>query len=388
MNFDVVIVGGGLVGASLALAVRSVGLKIAVIEARPPQTLSGDVNWDSRVYAVNPGSAGFLESCGVWYKLDFTRVNRIEDMRIFGDDARSQLDFNAYDSSLRELAFIVESRQLQHVLWHAMRSESAIEAFTTTNCKALTFASGRAQLELDDGRMLTAGLVVGADGADSWVRAQTAIAVDVRPYRQAAVVANFATSIPHRDVAFQWFRRDGVLALLPLPGNRVSMVWSTNDEHSAQLMSLASGDLAAEVASASEGVLGGLNLITPAAAFPLRLQRVRQLVLPRLALVGDAAHNLHPLAGQGVNLGFRDARELARVLAQRGPQTDCGDYALLRRYERARWEDIFAMQSATDALQRLFNNDNPRLARLRNFGLRLTDRQRRLKNLLVQHAVR
>jgi 2-polyprenyl-6-methoxyphenol hydroxylase-like FAD-dependent oxidoreductase len=109
--------------------------------------------------------------------------------------------------------------------------------------------------------------------------------------------------------------------------------------------------------------------------------------MPRLALIGDAAHNLHPLAGQGVNLGFRDARELARVLTQRGPQTDCGDYALLRRYERARREDIAAMQSATDALQRLFNNDSPSLAKLRNFGLRLTDRHQRLKNLLVQHAV-
>jgi ubiquinone biosynthesis UbiH/UbiF/VisC/COQ6 family hydroxylase len=201
------------------------------------------------------------------------------------------------------------------------------------------------------------------------------------------VVANFATARPHRDVAFQWFRRDGVLALLPLPGDRVSMVWSTADEHAAQLMILAHEELEAQVGSASQGVLGDLSTITPAAAFPLRLQRVRQLVLPRLALVGDAAHNLHPLAGQGVNLGFRDARELARVLTQRGPQTDCGDYPLLRRYERARREDIATMQSVTDALKRLFNNDSPRLAKLRNFGLRLTDRQPRLKNLLVQHAV-
>lgn len=387
MDFDVVIVGGGLVGTSLALALKAAGLKLAMVEARLPQSLSDVADWDSRVYAISPGSAEFLASCGVWHGLDLARMNRVEEMRILGDDARSRLDFNAYDAGLRELAFIVENRQLQHALWRALEGESTIELVTPATCKALTFTAGAAQLELGDGRTLSAQLVVGADGADSWVRAQAAVAVEVRLYRQTAVVANFATARPHRDVAFQWFRRDGVLALLPLPGDRVSMVWSTADEHAAQLKSLAREELAAQVAGASQGVLGELNMITPAAAFPLRLQRVRQLVQPRLALVGDAAHNLHPLAGQGVNLGFRDARELARVLTQRGSQTDCGDYPLLRGYERARREDIAAMQSATDALQRLFNNDSPGLARLRNFGLRLIDRRPRLKNLLVQHAV-
>jgi 2-octaprenylphenol hydroxylase len=146
-------------------------------------------------------------------------------------------------------------------------------------------------------------------------------------------------------------------------------------------------DLAAQVAAATHGKFGDLQVITAAAAFPLRIQRVERLVLPRLALIGDAAHNVHPLAGQGVNLGFRDARELAQVLAGRGAQSDCGDFALLRRYERARKEDIATMQFTTDALQRLFNNDDARLAKLRNFGLRLVNRQSQLKNLLVRQAV-
>jgi len=387
MDFDVVIVGGGSVGASLALALKTTGLKLALLEARSPQPFTDDGGWDSRIYAISPGSAEFLSGCGAWDGLDLARMNRVEEMRILGDDARSRLDFSAYEAGLRELAFIVESRQLQHALWRALQKEPAVEIIKPAACKALTFTDDAAQLELVDGRTLSARLLVGADGADSWVRAQVAIPVDVRPYRQSAVVANFATSRPHRDVAFQWFRRDGVLALLPLPGDRVSMVWSTGDEHATQLMRLVREELAAQVAGASQDVLGELNMITPAAAFPLRLQRVRRLVLPRLVLVGDAAHNLHPLAGQGVNLGFRDARELARVLTQRGSQNDCGDYFLLRRYERARREDIAAMQSATDALQRLFNNESQGLARLRNFGLRLTDRQPWLKNLLVQHAV-
>ena len=153
------------------------------------------------------------------------------------------------------------------------------------------------------------------------------------------------------------------------------------------MLALTADELAAQVAAAAQNKFGDMSLITPAAAFPLRMQRVRRLVQPRLALIGDAAHNVHPLAGQGVNLGFRDARELAQVLAARGAQADCGDYHLLRRYERARREDIATMQFTTDTLQRLFNNDDQRLAKLRNLGLRLANRQPRLKNLLVRHAV-
>ncbi|MBI2226205.1 MAG: UbiH/UbiF family hydroxylase [Betaproteobacteria bacterium] len=387
MDFDVVVVGSGLVGASLALTLETAGLNLALIEAQPPQPGAGAADWDSRVYAISPGSAAFLERCGVWQELDMTRVSRVEAMCVFGDDGRSELDFSAYDAGLRELAFIVENRELQRVMWEALKRAQHVAVMAPAACRALTFEAQAAQLELGDSRVLCPRLVVGADGADSWVRAQTAIAVEMRRYHQTAVVANFAITRPHRGTAYQWFRHDGVLALLPLPGERVSMVWSTRDEDAARLLELASEELVAQVAAASHGAVGDLQLITPAAAFPLRLQRVRQLVLPRLALVGDAAHNVHPLAGQGVNLGFRDARELAQVLMERGSQTDCGDYRLLRRYERARREDIVAMQFATDSLQRLFNNEITWLASLRNCGLRLMNRQAQLKNLLVQHAV-
>ncbi len=387
MDFDVVVVGSGLVGASFALALEAAGLNLALIESQPPRAGAGAADWDSRVYAISPGSAAFLERCGVWQALDMTRVSRVEAMRVFGDDGRSKLDFSAYDAGLRELAFIVENRELQRVLWEALQRAQHVAVMAPAACKALAFETQAAQLELSDGRVLCPRLMVGADGADSWVRAQTAIAVETRPYHQTAVVANFAITRPHRGIAYQWFRHDGVLALLPLPGERVSMVWSTLEDHAARLLDLGREEFAAEVAAASLGAAGDLQLITPAVAFPLRLQRVQQLALPRLALIGDAAHNVHPLAGQGVNLGFRDARELAQVLTGRGSQTDCGDYRLLRRYERARREDIVAMQFATDSLQRLFNNEITWLASLRNGGLRLINRQPQLKNLLVQHAV-
>jgi 2-polyprenyl-6-methoxyphenol hydroxylase-like FAD-dependent oxidoreductase len=165
------------------------------------------------------------------------------------------------------------------------------------------------------------------------------------------------------------------------------MVWSTAALHGRELLAMASHDLACEVEAASQHALGGLQLVTPAAAFPLRLQHVENIVKSRLALVGDAAHNVHPLAGQGVNLGFRDARELAAVLAERGAEANCGDYALLRRYERARKEDILALQFTTDTLQKLFNNEAVWLSRTRNLGLKLVNRLPQLKSILVRQAV-
>jgi ubiquinone biosynthesis UbiH/UbiF/VisC/COQ6 family hydroxylase len=201
------------------------------------------------------------------------------------------------------------------------------------------------------------------------------------------VVANFTCSQPHRDAAYQWFLGHSVLALLPLPENRVSMVWSTPDDHARELLDMRPEALADQVAEASGYEVGGLELITAAQAFPLKLQRVARLIQRRVALVGDAAHNVHPLAGQGVNLGFRDARVLAHVLTQRGPNSDCGDYYLLRRYERARREDILTMQLTTDGLQKLFRADAVWIGKLRNLGLNAVDQVPPLKKLLVQQAI-
>lgn len=387
MDFDVVVIGAGLVGASFALALQTAGLRIAVIDTLVPSTSVARDDWDSRIYAISPGSEEFLQACGAWQLLDTARLCAVEDMHVIGDDEISALNFGAYAAGMRELAVTVESRELQSALWQALMEAQHVKVIAPAACHELVLEAAAVQLSLADGRSLRARLIVGADGADSWVRTQAGLKVDTRPYAQTAVVANFATAQAHRGVATQWFQRKGVLALLPLPGERASMVWSTATAHAQELLALSPNELAMRVVTASHGKLGDLRVITPAAAFPLRMQRVQRLVMPRLALVGDAAHNVHPLAGQGVNLGFRDARELARVLTARGAQNDCGDFALLRRYERARKEDIATMQLTTDALQRLFNSDNAPLAKLRNFGLRLVNRQPALKNLLIRQAV-
>ena len=386
-EFDVVIVGAGLVGLALARALADSGLDLAIVEPRLPRSdLPADSAWDSRVYAVSPGSAAFLERCGAWQRLAPERVTRVEVMRVFGDAVGARLDFDAYDAGLRELAFIAEGDRLLQALWAGVR-EQEIPIFCPSTWSALEFAADRAVLRLDDGTEISARLVVGADGAESRVRKDAGIAMTPGDYGQLGVVANFSCEKPHRGVAFQWFMREGVLALLPLPGNHVSMVWSIARERGQELLALAARELAAEVELASRGVLGALRLVTPPAAFPLKLQRVTQFVKPRLALVGDAAHNVHPLAGQGMNLGFRDARVLADTLIERGAWRDCGDYALLRRYERARKEDVLALQLTTDGLQKLFSNDAVLVSGARNFGLNLVDRLPFIKSSLVHHAV-
>jgi len=383
---DAVIVGGGLVGASLALALQRAGLAVALVEPQRPRTAPVGEKWDSRIYAISPGNAAFLESLGAWGRLDAQRLQQVEAMAICGDAPAGRLEFSAYDAGMAELAWIVEGGALQQALSGAMAAVTDLQVMCPAQASSLQIDTAAARITLADGRLLQAQLVVGTDGGDSWVRQAAGIATRVSEYPQLGVVANFEAEQNHGGTAYQWFRGDGVLALLPLPGNRVSMVWSATADHAQTLLALDAQALAERVADASGGVVGRLRLITPAAGFPLRLAQVANLVAPRVALAGDAAHSVHPLAGQGVNLGFRDARALAAVLAARVPLQDCGDFSLLRRYERARREDIATIGLSTDVLQKLFAARSVWLAGARNFGMGAVNRLPLLKNLLIRHA--
>ncbi len=386
MEFDVVIIGGGLVGASLAAGLKDSGLSVALIEGQTNFDFSiKSDDWDSRVYAVTPGNAEFLRECGAWQKMDMSRVQQVEEMRVFGDTG-SELDFSAYEIGAAELTFILESRLLQKALWDALQGQENLTMFNPARCAVLSWLPDAAHLKLQDGREIKAKLVVGADGRDSWVRQQAGMAEMPTPYHQSGVVANFITSKAHHGTAYQWFQPDGILALLPLPEKRVSIVWSVTSEKSAELLAMSPDQFCAEVSLASQYTLGELSLLTPPASFALRVLNLAHITKPRLALVGDAAHNVHPLAGQGVNLGFRDARQLAETLMQSG-QEDCGNLHVLRRYEKARQEDILSMQLTTDALKNLFVNRNPVLRTLRNFGLFATNKVTPLKKMLARHAL-
>ena len=390
MKFDVVIIGGGLVGASLAAALKHSGLSLAIVESQPllmrvdPPT--GAEDWDNRIYAISPGSRNFLEQSGAWPLLDAGRIASVEAMRVFGD-AGAGLEFSAYQMGVAELACILENRVLHHALWQVAAQQENLTLLNPARCAALRLGADAATITLEDGRILDAKLVVGADGRDSWVRNQAGISAAPLDYRQHGVVANFSCELPHRGIAYQWFQPDGILALLPLPGNRVSMVWSVSPEQSTRLLAMPHDELCNQVAAASRHSLGELKLVTPPAAFPLRMLVLPQISAPRVALIGDAAHNMHPLAGQGVNTGFRDARQLAQILLERGAQNDCGDAQLLRRYARKRKEDIYTMQATTYGLKHLFNNDVPLLRSVRNFGLNSVNRITPLKKMLMQHAL-
>ena len=388
--FEVAIVGGALVGAALARALR--GTPIALVSQDPrPGAGTAATGFDSRIYAISPGNAAFLAELGAWGAIPEACRTPVHAMRIFGDDGASLIEFDAYRTGCSELAWIVEDRLLQGSLWRGLEHQDGLALYSGSTIRELAIAEKRAGLLLEDGRRLEAMLVAGADGARSLVRAQAAIPSEQHAYGQTAVVANFACDRPHRNVALQWFQggqnEGAVLAFLPLSGNHVSMVWSVGDAEASRLIALDAAALAQEVAAASRHALGALALVTPPRGFALQRLVARRLIAPRIALVGDAAHVIHPLAGQGANLGLQDARLLAAVIGGREPGRDPGDLRLLRRYERARYEDILAMRAAVHGLYRLFGARGAGVARLRNAGLNFADRMPVLKNLLMRHAM-
>jgi ubiquinone biosynthesis UbiH/UbiF/VisC/COQ6 family hydroxylase len=269
----------------------------------------------------------------------------------------------------------------------AARGADHIE-WVSDEVTGIEFDAGEARVRLSGGGLLKGRLLVGADGARSIVREAAGMQARESDYGQAAVVANFRCGKPHRNTAYQWFQGGPVLALLPLPGERVSMVWSLPESDAARTFALAPDALCRAVEEASGALLGAFALETPPRTYPLRRLSARRLVAPRVALAGDAGHVIHPLAGQGLNVGLQDARALAQVLAGREPNRDPGDLALLRRYERSRAEPILAMDFAVDGLYRLFGATSRPAAILRNAGLNLTGRMPVLKNLLMRHAMR
>src|SRR5207248_1463922 len=276
-----------------------------------------------------------------------------ESMHVEGDGGGS-IDFSAYDLGERALAWIVEERELRSALLRTAR-RSGIDMIANATLDTLTWSASAATLKLADGRAVDARLIVGADGARSWVRESAGIVAEPKSYGQTAIVANFACERAHHGRAYQWFRSDGgVLAWLPLPGRRISMVWSAPDALAQTLVGAPADELSAQVEESGRHTLGKLECITPPSGFPLRFLRLPTSVALRLALVGDAAHGVHPLAGQGVNLGFGDAQSLSSILAERGPVTDPGAPILLERYARRRTEPVLAMQAVTDGLARLF----------------------------------
>ena len=387
---DVCIIGDGAIGKAAALGFAQAGLKVTLLSPASAQAPAATDDWDVRVYAVNHIAHALLSSVKVWEALDASRLAPVDAMVVNGDGATAgELAFDAYGARVGALAWIVEDRNLNQALDAALKFASNVNV-VRGRAIALQTNETAANVQLANGDTLSAELVVGADGGQSWVRSQCNIDFDYRPYGQRAIVSNFACEQPHHGVAYQWFSAaEGIIALLPLPGQRVSLVWSAPDALADILLRESLTQIAARLTQLAGAKLGSLLPLQPEAvkSFPLSLLRPHAITAPRVALIGDAAHVVHPLAGHGMNLGFADVAGLIKAVSERGPHRDSGDARVLSRYARSRKEDILLMQVTTDGLARLFGTDLEPLRVVRNFGLNLVNQLPVLKRRLIGHAL-
>ncbi|WP_151639409.1 UbiH/UbiF family hydroxylase [Noviherbaspirillum aerium] len=387
---DVCVIGNGAVGKAAALGFAQAGLSVSLLAPAEGGASAAGSSWDVRVYALNHVANELLGSLKVWNAMDASRIAAVDAMIVKGDGAQAgRLDFDAFGARTGALAWIVEDSNLNSALDAALKFAPNTRV-VSGRATRLRLSLEEARVELDNGDVLCASLVVGADGAQSWVRGQCDIGLDYRSYGQQAIVTNFECERPHQGAAYQWFTSEqGIVALLPLPGNRTSLVWSAPDALAQSLLAGSASELAERVGTVSGHALGALRPIQPEAvkAFPLRLMRPHAITAPRVALIGDAAHVVHPLAGHGMNLGFADVVGLLNAVSRRESHRDCGDERVLGRYARSRKEDILLMQAATDGLERLFSSSLEPLRIARNIGLNLVNKLPVLKRALISHAM-
>lgn len=400
---DVAVVGGGMVGAAAALALARAGFSTALLEARTPTAWNAGDEVDLRVVGLAPSSLALLEDLGVWTSIRDARVGSYAHMHVWDAESGAVIDFDATREGRDLLGYIVENNLVQWTLWQALEtagdrsSASCARGTGTSMCgvrrlcpaevKSFETREDRIQLELADGTTLAAALLVAADGAASPLRQLAGIGTRGRDYAQRAVVAHVRTERSHENTAWQRFLPGGPLALLPLADGRSSIVWSLPEAEAQRVLALGEQAFLDELGVASDFRLGRIVATTPRGAFPLKLQLAERYQSERLVLLGDAAHAVHPLAGQGVNLGLRDVAELRdTLLAARAAGRDIGAEHVLRRYARRRRSADTLDALGFDALARIYAWQSPALVAARGLGVRLLDHLAPLKRRISQHA--
>ena len=388
MKSQIVIVGGGPVGLALALAASALpGVIIDVIERGPASSERLPEPFDHRVYALSPASLDFLNNLGV--VLPPARLGSVRAMQVHGDrvgeTGRSQIHFNTGQL----LATIVEHAAIMHALELRLIELGRVNVHRDVSPTRMQSLGGnRREILLSDGRRFASDLLVAADGGHSRIRELAGFDVAVTDYDSDGVVANFSTEHHPGDIARQWFTTDAVLAYLPLPGNHISIVWSLNTATSKALPIEDADAFCRAVGLAGHQSLGTLRLVSPVARFPLARTMVKNWVAPGLALIGDAAHTVHPLAGQGVNLGFADVRSMVEVLRRRSMLSAIGDLTVLRRYERGARESAWAVGELTDRLRGMHLSERAMASWIRNDGMSWLNRFPVAKSLLINYASR
>lgn len=385
VRYDILIVGGGMVGLTLANLLRDSGLKIGVVEKFEPKAVTDEI--DIRVSAINRASLTIFKSIGVWPAMA-ARAGVYHDMHVWDATGAGMIHFDGAEVGLDALGYIIENTVIQQALQGSIEQLEDVDWICPVSIQSIELTDECQRLHLDDGRILECNLLIGADGSRSQVRAAANIEFERESYGQRAIVCSVETEHPHAETAWQCFTPDGPLAFLPLMNGQSSIVWSLEESKVDAMLALDETSFCRELERAFEYQLGTVKLVSPRAVFPLGHGHVDQYVQKGLALVGDAAHNIHPLAGQGVNLGFLDAACLAEVVIQaRTANRQWSALHTLRKYERARKGENHLMESAMTGFKLLFSNDNAVLSTVRNAGLVLVDEAPLIKQLFMRHAL-
>jgi 2-octaprenylphenol hydroxylase len=367
---DIIIVGGGMVGACMALAAAREGFQVTLLEPRQPSLdWTGD-DFDIRVSALTRTSETILRNLDVWQGMQQRRVTAYENMHVWDRKGFGEVHFASEDVGEPNLGHIVENRVIVASLWEQITHQANIKHVADVEIVSIEREGDQTKLIASNDDVLSASLVIGADGARSSVRELVGLTASTSSYDQEGVVCTVKADQGNASTAWQRFMPTGPLALLPMNEEYFSIVWSTSPEQAQSLVNAPAESFNQELTQASEAVCGKLSVVGDRAAFPLRKLKAERYVLDGVALIGDAAHVIHPLAGQGVNLGFLDAAMLMDVLTEaRAHRESIGAMGVLRRYERARKGHNLAVQSAMDGFKHLFSNNNPALSLIRNLGL-------------------
>ncbi|MCW8922589.1 MAG: UbiH/UbiF/VisC/COQ6 family ubiquinone biosynthesis hydroxylase [Gammaproteobacteria bacterium] len=383
--YDILIVGGGMVGLTLANLLRDSGLQIGVLEKFGPKAVTDEI--DIRVSAINRASLNIFKSIGAWQQMA-ARAGVYHEMHVWDTTGAGMIHFDAAEVGLDALGYIIENTVIQQALQHCTEQAENIDWICPATIKSIQLEGESGQLHLDDGRILQCSLLVGADGSRSQVRAAAKIEFERISYGQRAIVCTVETGQPHAATAWQCFTPEGPLAFLPLVNGQSSIVWSLEESRVDAMLALDDEAFCRELEQAFDYQLGSVKLASVRAAFPLGHGHVDQYVQNGLALVGDAAHNIHPLAGQGANLGFLDAACLAEVIVQsHKANRQWSALHSLRKYERARKGENHLMESAMTGFKLLFSNNDPLLSTVRNAGLVLVDQAPLIKQQFMHHAL-
>lgn len=386
-HFDVIVVGAGLIGLAAVIAFAAQGKHVALVDANAKPKLNNlNKVWDRRIYALTPSTESWLSKHGVWSLIDQSRIQYVEGMALWPPETELPLRLHASDANLNMLACIIENKNLMLALWHKIETLN-IPMLMDSTCQRIAYDDDKVVVQLDKDCQLTAQLLVAADGANSSVRQALGITTNTKDFNQTALVTNYKIENRHNNVAMQWFKPHETLALLPMPNKQMSMVWAMSTDKAHKLLTLTKEELAERVKLASDNTVGSLTPVSDTLSFTLRQVTASKQTVERVIFVGDAAHQVHPMAGQGANLGLRDIIGLESVIKSSHSLQDIGDAFFLRQYARTRKADIVRINTLTSGLDTMFAFESKALAKLVSVGMQQLDKYAAIKRVLIKQAV-